>query len=1573
MRRVTVKAKVAKLTGIVLWMLSVFSGSVAAQTMSSRAPAGGRVEVSVPNGYVTVASEDMRVHSVAGPITWLRVWDGKEWRFNPQWESLSQSWRNMTGSEAADTTGPESGSQPTVSMDSSSAPSDGCWVWVDEDWEPTPIVDHATGGGAVPDGVTMIPVRTTPFNRRMGDGAEYPPVTRANVDFMALCPGATSLGGGAELEAMRRLNQLFLGEGGRYAFSNRSVLEKKAVLGLPRLETAVVDGVLASGRMVLAPAAIEKAYLWQDRTGEWISYNNQGQMLAWGDRNNNTNWLLRDAQGVLRAVIDSNGRVATSLHYSGELLTQLRDYPLADGQADLPARTVSYGYDEFNRLTQVVDARGGVTRYGYDKQNRLVKVTDAQGRDEVLSYDGRSVKQRVAPDGGVTDYLFDYDDVNKQFVSRVSEPAGVAGRRTEVFTHNRVGKLVRRVVNGRVEEEVRRDTGARSERRTNSRGFSTTLVRNEFRQPTQWTAADGGVWQRKYEARRLQLVEDVDPLGVRTTYTYDAKGNLRQLIQAADTAEQRVVEMDVNALGQTSRIVFSGRAEQNGVVTPDAVWQVQYDAQGQVSQVTNPEGEVSQYRLDRSGNLVQRMDALGRTNRFEFDAHGNLLKATDALGRSFQYEYDGVGNLVRETDPRGVAVRSQYDTMNRQIGRINAVNGERQTSYEVTGRPIRSSDEDGRAWDWSFDGFLRLSRGSDAMGNKTSYGYDLPDGSAGSLGEPTRVVYPTFQLERRYDASERPSSETVVQSGAAGVERSTQSREYDKRGQVLVETDAYGKTRRYTHDLLGQRVRFTDAMGVETVTMYDVRGNLIEVKDGKGNTTRFEYDRVGRMVAETSPQGQKISYAYNAAGRLTGKTLADGSRVEYVHDSVDRLVEVKYSATSGGLLRRTGYTWDANGNMTGWSETDTTRPTAQQTVSAGITYDEANRKIGETVTYPTPDGSQYSMSYAQGRSAAGKKSSLTLPDGTKVDYSYSLHGELQRVAIPGEGTISVDAYRWFAPARVTLPGGSTQTRGHDGLLNLESFDGKTAGQQSFLELRNRYGKTSELKGSDRIDRVGNASSTVAYAYTYDDEIRLTGYARDTGGLFGRSTETYSLDAVANRTGQGSISGAWVYDANNRLKARGGSTRYEYDERGNLREKEEAGQVVRYVHDSSNRLVEVRDGSGRIVARYGYDALNRRAWKERYRGTDGQALDVAKRVYYLYADEGLIAESEQAIEVGTDGQVTGVTAIAPVVVTQYVPRPGAAFGTGMLAIKTRNAEGIPVVAYYHRDHLETPMMATDKAGRVVWSATYDPFGRATVTSPTGEGTAATVKSNLRLAGQYFDEETELHYNWHRFYDPNVGRYAQSDPIGLAGGLNTYAYVSHSPTNNIDPLGLDCVAKNGSVTCTPPGGPTVVFPRPPDWPDTINDSSWKYHAYNIPVPLNGANADCVMRGVVANPTPGNPSAATPGGTPNNATPPMAQKLFDAVDYLSSFGNDPGGYSNNPVLSYSLAGGTVVVNVTQPGHKLHPGYVARTIIGSEVNNFGEGLGLLQSDFSPVKGPINGVWVPQTGGLVASCECSK
>jgi RHS repeat-associated protein len=119
----------------------------------------------------------------------------------------------------------------------------------------------------------------------------------------------------------------------------------------------------------------------------------------------------------------------------------------------------------------------------------------------------------------------------------------------------------------------------------------------------------------------------------------------------------------------------------------------------------------------------------------------------------------------------------------------------------------------------------------------------------------------------------------------------------------------------------------------------------------------------------------------------------------------------------------------------------------------------------------------------------------------------------------------------------------------------------------------------------------------------------------------------------------------------------------------------------------------------------------------------------------------------------------------------------------------------VLFYVHNDPLGTPQALTDEAGAVIWRAEYDPFGKATVDEdPDNDGNGITL--NVRFPGQYYDQETRLHYNYFRYYDPSTGRYISSDPMGVYGGLNTYEYVENNPLYWYDPLGLEPRGRNNT---------------------------------------------------------------------------------------------------------------------------------------------------------------------------------
>ena len=169
----------------------------------------------------------------------------------------------------------------------------------------------------------------------------------------------------------------------------------------------------------------------------------------------------------------------------------------------------------------------------------------------------------------------------------------------------------------------------------------------------------------------------------------------------------------------------------------------------------------------------------------------------------------------------------------------------------------------------------------------------------------------------------------------------------------------------------------------------------------------------------------------------------------------------------------------------------------------------------------------------------------------------------------------------------------------------------------------------------------------------------------------------------------------------------------------------------------------------------------------------------------------------------DGNLVAESSIAGTISSEYLY-----MGSNRLAMADVSSGNL---YYYNNNYLGTPLLMTDSNGNVVWDADYQPFGGADV------NTNSSVVNNFRFAGQYFDEETGLHYNYFRYYDPKTGRYLTPDPIGLLGGINLFAFASNNPINRTDPFGLadSGMALWGNLT---PG-------QTPDWiaplqPITVN---------------------------------------------------------------------------------------------------------------------------------------------------------
>jgi RHS repeat-associated protein len=456
--------------------------------------------------------------------------------------------------------------------------------------------------------------------------------------------------------------------------------------------------------------------------------------------------------------------------------------------------------------------------------------------------------------------------------------------------------------------------------------------------------------------------------------------------------------------------------------------------------------------------------------------------------------------------------------------------------------------------------------------------------------------------------------------------------------------------------------------------------------------------------------------------------------------------------------------------------------------------------------------------------------------------------------------------------------------------------------------------TSMQRTYDTDGQLTALSSAGSSTFTYFPDGRMQSRTDDFAGVAPASsgTATFTMASTSNRvtSASGLLTRTYSYDAAGYITGDGSRT-FSYNDAGRMK----------------------TSTAGGVTTTYSYNGLGERLKKTSSVGT----------TYFAYDEAGhLMGEYD-----GSGALVQETIWLNDIPVATLRPNGGS-------SVK---------VYYVHTDHLNTPRRVTDPTtNTVIWSWESDPLG-ATAASEDPDGDMTSFVYNLRFPGQLYDAETGLNYNYFRDYDATTGRYVESDPIGLAGGINTYGYVAGNPLSNTDPKGLDCIALGNTVSCNVPGGPLIEFPRPAGWPDYIGPGQRNYHDYNKQRDAGGADKKCLEKYVRNHPTPGSPRPATPTGTANDATPAWASR-----------------FGASPVLSYSMsyAGSPVVVNVTLPGHPLFPGYVARTVSagpsGNVMNNFGEGTGFLQNPWVPFNDwLINDVWYGLSDAAIEACSCAQ
>ncbi len=725
------------------------------------------------------------------------------------------------------------------------------------------------------------------------------------------------------------------------------------------------------------------------------------------------------------------------------------------------------------------------------------------------------------------------------------------------------------------------------------------------------------------------------------------------------------------------------------------------------------------------------------------------------------YGYDAQGNRNSITNALNQTTQiTAHDGSGRPLV-IVSPNGLTTTrSYNQRGWMVQESVTDGiitRNIDYQYDGVGNLIQVTLPDGNSLGYDYDEARrliGLEDQLGN--RIDYTLDAMGNRLSVQmsdpqgHLTRSKQQIYDQLNQLDQSIDSQnhttdfDYDPNGNLSSTLDANLNPTEHVYDALNRISQTTDANSGVTQYSYDARDNLIEVTDPTGLSTGYEYDALGNLITLTSPDTGVTHYTYDEAGNRLSQIDARGVATSYSYDALNRLIGIRYPDASLNV----SYTYDQGTHGIG--------QLTQMSDGEGVTNYLYNA-FGDLiqVTRTSQDGVITTFSY--GYNPQGQLIRLGYPSGHFVHYTYS-QGQLTSLSLE-------------------KPDGSTQTL----VSQIERLPFGPVSAMAFgngLQLNRTYDQDYKLMaqtlgsvlsysyGHDPVGNITNWQDLVQtvrdQSFSYDELDRLTSAIGAYGNL------SYSYDLIGNRLTQseGGVTDTYRYVLNtHRLEEILGST-------PDARQYDAAGNTIRsvlgsYIYDDQNRLVGFTKAG--TMASYGYNGKGERVRKT----VDGVVTQ------FRYGPSGaLLGEYDQT------GQP----------IREYVYLEGQ-------PVAQLSGTGQAQVAYLHTDHLGAVVKATDYAQTLVWDAVRKPFGERSVS-------VAQIEMPLGFAGQYFDQETGNYYNYFRDYDPTTGRYLQSDPIGLGGGINTYAYVSGNPIRFIDRYGLDAINVGVNVTFPfLPGGAEV----------------------------------------------------------------------------------------------------------------------------------------------------------------------